>query len=287
MNFFRLHMVWFLVGLLPFMATNRSTDPIVKKETAAGQDGFCGVTNNAFSPGEEITYRLFYNWKFVWLAAGEVTFKVEEADNGLYYLSANGETYANYDWFYEVRDLYECYVDQDNLKPMKSIRTVHEGKYTLYDRLEYDLDAGKVHSLRGKTKEEAKESTYDVQPCVHDILSAIYYARNIDFENLDVGAKIPMDIFIDKKTWPLSLTYYGKEEKKIKGNGKFKTIVFGPEVIEGYVFSETNKMRVYVSDDENRMPLLIESPIKIGTAKAVLKDYKNLRHKLTSSKRKR
>jgi methylaspartate ammonia-lyase len=41
-------------------------------------------------------------------------------------------------------------------------------------------------------------------------------------------------------------------------------------------------MTVYVSNDKNRIPLLIESPVSVGSIKAVLKDYSGLRHELSS-----
>nr|MBP6540568.1 DUF3108 domain-containing protein [Saprospiraceae bacterium] len=39
-----------------------------------------------------------------------------------------------------------------------------------------------------------------------------------------------------------------------------------------------NRMHVWVSNDGNKLPLLIESPLSVGSAKAVLKSYSGLRH---------
>ncbi len=84
---------------------------------------------------------------------------------------------------------------------------------------------------------------------------------------------------MDKETWPLKVRYKGREVgKKIKGQGKFRTHKFNPEVIVGNVFKEDSQMSVWVTDDQNKIPLLIESPVSVGSVKVVLKSYKGLKY---------
>ena len=207
-------------------------------------------------------------------------FKVQEK-NGEYHISAKGETYPSYEWFFKVRDYYDTYVDKNSLLPRLSIRDVEEGKYRLYDKITFDQKNHLAKSLRGKSKEVAKMKEYKVEGCMHDILSIIYFARNVDFERFDAGAQFPIKIFMDQEVWPLNVKYHGKSaEKKIKGKGKFRTIQFSPEVIVGDVFKEGSQMSVWVSDDQNRIPLLIESPVSVGSVKVVLKEYSGLRYDL-------
>lgn len=40
--------------------------------------------------------------------------------------------------------------------------------------------------------------------------------------------------------------------------------------MEGQVFNENTELKVYVGDDENKLPLMIESPLSVGSVKAVL-----------------
>lgn len=238
----------------------------------------CSIANNAFQHGETITYKLYYNWNFVWLSAGEVVFRVKETKDQ-YHLSAVGSTYKSYEWFYKVKDRYDTYVDKNTLLPVMSIRDVQEGKYRLYDKVTFDQQGKKAFSLRGKTKDAAEMAEYPIDNCMHDILSIIYYTRNVDFDALQSGAAFPIKIFMDKEIWPLQVKYMGKEkDKKIKGLGRLNTIKFSPEVISGYVFGEGAEMTVWASDDENKIPLMIESPVSVGSVKAVLKEYKGLRY---------
>ena len=242
--------------------------------------GTCSMENTAFQDGERITYKLFYNWKFVWIAAGEVTFKVKDMGDQ-FHISAVGRTYKSYDPFFRVRDRYECYIDKETLLPSVALREVEEGKYRLYDKVTFDRQQQKIKSLRGKSLEVAKEAEYEMESCIHDILSIIYYARNIDFNEMKAGDKIPVNLFMDKEVWPLNVTYKGKQEKKrIKGNGKFRTMQFSPELIAGEYFTDGTEMNVYVSDDKNRVPLIIESPLSVGSMKAVLKKYDGLKYEM-------
>lgn len=253
---------------------------------SAGQStesfNLCETTNSAFKAGEELTYKVYYNWNFVWLSAGEVTFRVREV-NGEYHLSAHGSSYKSYDWFFKVRDKYDTYVDKKTLLPRLSIRDVNEGKYSLYDAVTFNRPVGKATSLRGKTKDVATPTDYQVNPCAHDILSLLYYARNLNYNQMRNGQNIPVTIFIDKEEWNLKVSYLGKDEnKKVRNLGRFRTIKLSPQVIEGYVFKKDARLTVWASDDENRIPLVIETPISVGSVKVILKSYKNLRYPITS-----
>lgn len=241
-------------------------------------DAQCQIDNNSFQAGEEFIFEIYYNWNFVWLSAGQVVFKVQD-EGDQYHLSAHGSTYRNYEWFFKVRDNYDTYINKETLLPEVSIRDILEGKYTLYDKITFDNEKNIASSLRGKTKEEAEVTEYEVESCMHDILSIVYFSRNLDFDNMAEGENFPIKIFVDKETWPLQVKYKGKhKKKKIKGMGKFKAIQFSPEVVSGNVFNEGTEMNVWISDDDNKLPLLIESPVSVGSIKAVLKSYKGLRH---------
>lgn len=232
----------------------------------------CTPPEAPFSVGEEVIYKLYYHLAPLWLAAGEVTFKVED-DGDNYHLSAIGKTYPFYEWFFKVRDEYHSYVNKKTLLPVVSIRDIEEGSYRLYERIYFDHQTGEAISDRGKSKENLKRTVYSPGHCMHDMLSVIYYMRTLEYDQFSKGQLIPVEIFMDKEVWPLDVEYLGKEkETKIKGQGSYSTIRFSPEVIEGYIFRKDTRMSVWVSDDDIRLPLLIESPVSVGKIKAVLKN---------------
>ncbi len=73
----------------------------------------------------------------------------------------------------------------------------------------------------------------------------------------------------------------GKESRKrIKGLGMCNTMVFAPQMIIGEVFTEEDGMQVWVSDDQNKIPLMIESPISVGSVKVILSKWTGLKYPL-------
>ncbi len=239
----------------------------------------------AFQPGEKLTYKVYYNWNFVWLAAGEVTFEVNE-DDRLYHFKALGSTYESYEWFYHVHDVYHSWVDKTNLLPRYSERSVHEGNYRIFERIQFDQGNRKAIVWRATKRGDPETRTeHAVQERVYDVLSSLYFLRTLDFSDKPKGTEYPFRIFMDQEEYPLRMRYLGKEpDKKIRGLGRFNTMKFQPQVIVGNIFSDDAKMIVWISDDENRLPLLVETPIAVGSVKMVLKEHKGLKYPLHSKK---
>lgn len=238
----------------------------------------CQTTNQAFGAGEEITYKIYYNWNFVWLSAGEVSFRINETGQE-YHFSAVGRTYPSYEWFFKVRDRFDAYVDKSTLLPRLSIRDIHEGGYRIYDRVTFDQQRRRAVSLRGKSREEAVESVYALDGCMHDLLSTFYFMRNLDADKFSKGQRIPIKMFFDKEIHSLSVVYLGAESATdVKGMGTFRTHKISPELIAGEVFKEGQQMTIWVSQDQNKIPVMIESPVSVGSVKVILKEYKGLRY---------
>ncbi|MCS7037325.1 MAG: DUF3108 domain-containing protein [Saprospiraceae bacterium] len=239
----------------------------------------------AFQAGEKLTYKVYYNWNFVWLSAGEVTFEVNE-DDRQYHFRAVGNTYESYEWFYQVHDSYNSWADKNTLLPRYSERSIHEGNYRIFERIQFDQSGRKATVWRAPKRGDPETRTeHSVQDRVFDVLSSLYYLRTLDFSDKAAGAEHPFRIFMDQEEYPLRMRYLGKEKNtKIRGLGRFNTLKFQPQVIVGNIFSDDSKMTVWVSDDENRIPLLVETPIAVGSVKMVLKEHKNLKYPLQSKK---
>jgi len=116
---------------------------------------------------------------------------------------------------------------------------------------------------------------------VQDVLSAIYYARNIDFSKAKINDKIPFSMFLDYEVFNMYVRYLGKELVKTR-YGTFRTIKFKPLLVEGTIFEGGEKMTVWVTDDANRIPIRIESPIVVGKVKVDMMSYANIRYPLSS-----
>lgn len=241
----------------------------------------CNGTNTVFNSNEEITYDVFYNWNFLWAKAGIVKFSAREttyAGKASYLLKATGTTIQTYDPIFKVRDSYQTYVDKATMRPLKYLRDTNEGGYTQFEELRFDYDSGTIASKTGKTKDQVKSSSFPLQNCTFDIVSIMYQLRNMDLDQYKVGDKIPINIFFDEKQYDLYVKFMGIEEVKVKKQGKFRCYKISPLLIEGGIFTETEKMFVYVTADDNKLPVLVESPIRVGSIKAVINNADNLKY---------
>lgn len=247
---------------------------LLSRPLTAG-DEFCGIRNYAFQSGEQISFTVFYNVIGLYVNAGTATFSVnsEKLNNEpVYHLVGEGTSNSRYDWIFKVRDKYESYIDTNNLQPIKFIRNVNEGGYKINENVSFNRQANTATSEKGTVK---------VPNCIQDVLSAIYYARNINFEKYKPEDKIPFTMFLDNEIFNLYIKYLGKETIKTRF-GKFRAIKFKPLLVKGTLFEGGEKMTVWVSDDANHVPLRIESPIVVGSVKVDMMGYKNLRYPFSS-----
>ncbi len=238
----------------------------------------CHIINVTFQAGEELVYKVYYNWNFVWLSAGEVVFTVTDLGQH-YHLVAVGRTFRTYEWFFKVRDRYESIIDKKTLLPVEHIRDVHEGSFTLYDHLRFDQKAGRVTSFRGKTKDVAVMREFEVDQCVHDMVSILYFVRNIDPAYFARQREVPVSIFLDNRVYNLMVRHRGTERISLRRGSEVSTMKYSPELIAGDVFSEGAEMIVYTTDDLNRIPVMIESPVSVGSVKAVLQSHRGLKYR--------
>ena len=242
----------------------------------------CTIENTCFTSGEKLVYKAYYNWKFIWIPAGEAEFYVKE-NKFDYEVKVIGKTYESYDNFFKVRDYFYSKIDKKTMFPKNFVRIIEEGDYRKFDSISFNQESRKAYSYNGKTRHSAVKKEVNFDRCMHDLLSVLYFMRNIKVENYKKGEFIPTKVFFDNETYPIKVKYEGKEGKKnIKELGTFNTIKVIPDLVVGNVFKEGDKMKIWVSDDANKLPLLIESPLKIGSAKAVLKSHSGLRHSLSS-----
>ncbi|HVT84457.1 MAG TPA: DUF3108 domain-containing protein [Chitinophagaceae bacterium] len=238
-------------------------------------DEFCGIRNTAFKSDEVVNFTVYYAVAGIYVNAGNATFTItlENMNNRpTYHITGDGKSNSSYDWIYKVRDKYESYIDTATMQPLKFIRSVNEGGYKKYQNVTFNKTANTAVSGDG---------VFKVPECVQDVVSSMYYARNIDFSKYQPDDKIPFSMFLDNEVYNMYIRYLGKETIKTK-YGKFNTIKIKPLLVKGTIFEGGEKMTVWISDDENHIPVRVESPLVVGSVKIDMMGYNNLRHPLTS-----
>ncbi|MBI9052887.1 MAG: DUF3108 domain-containing protein [Bacteroidales bacterium] len=238
-----------------------------------------------FKSGEKITYKAVYNWGIIWINAGFVEFNVNETkykDQEVYHFNSFGSSIPSYDWLFKVRDYFQSYAKKDDLTPFYFDRNTYEGGFRVHNRFTFDYNTESIYSKTKNTDTPYKEDTINLEQNIYDVVSGVYYVRNLDFTSYQINDTIPIKMIIDNEIFDLYLRYLGRETIKTHDKRTFKTIKFSALLIEGTIFSGGEDLFVWVSDDLNRIPILVEAKIRIGSVKATLNTTENLKFPLSS-----
>ena len=244
----------------------------------------CVVGEHAFGDGEKVFYEVSYNWGFIWVNAGEVYFKtntVKINDKYCYLFDSYGTSYRFYDWVFKVRDHFQSEVEVENFRPVWFTRNIYEGGYQVNNRYDFDFENQLLFS---RTENSDKPKTIDtlvLHDCTFDVLSAIYYARTIDFSNYSIGDTIPIRFVIDGDFFELYIRYLGRENKKTRDLKVFECFKFSAMLVEGTIFKGGEDLLVWVTADKNKIPIMVEAKILIGSIKAYITGYENLKYEIS------
>ena len=256
-----------LMLILVFSAFN-TKDQIQLQDEEVSNASLRSVDHNAFKPGEVLEYRLHYGV----INAGTATLEIKKMDKKIagreiHHIIGTGRSRGAFDWFFKVRDKYETYMDAEGAFPWMFVRDINEGGYTKYQKYNFIQNKNKVDNGQGKT--------FDTPEGVQDMLSAFYYARTIDFTNAKEGEIFTIWSFVDDEVWPLKIKFAGRETIKVSGE-KYKALKFHPVIQEGRVFDNEEDLNVWVTDDANKVPLLAQAKVLVGSIKMELTGYKGL-----------
>lgn len=241
----------------------------------------CVPSPFAFRTGEELHYKVIYNWGMLWLESAQASFTVKQGTlNGrtVFAFTGSGSTLPKYDWFFKVRDNFKAWADTSSLKPLRFEAEVHEGGKKEKHIYLFNHRAGRAYTVINRSSKRTDVDTVPTGPCTIDVLTAIYYARSIDYSKCKVNDTVGISLLLDGKVYPTYVRYRGRDIYKSAETGEWRCIKFSPLLIEGTIFKKGEDMTVWVSDDENKLPVYIETPITVGTVKVRLTSYKGLRY---------
>jgi len=229
---------------------------------------------NSFKAGEWFQLRLHYGP----FNASYATFSLERdtlETIPVFHAKGFGETTGLARWFFKVEDYYESYFDENSGLPYKFIRDINEGGYTKNVEIEFDQQS---EIAIVKDKKRGQVNTFSTKKGVQDLISSFYYLRNFYPEKtLPVNSSFDINMFFDNENYVFKLKYLGKEIIQSKF-GKINCMKFRPLVQSGRVFEEQESVTLWVSDDKNRIPIRLQADILVGSIKADLENFKNLKH---------
>lgn len=258
---------------------------LVNADPSAAQDSneeFRKISQNAFKPGEKLTFEINYGF----VTAGEAIMEIDpvlQTMNGrkCYDIRFFVNSVPSFDWVYKVRDFYRTYVDVEGLFPWRFEQHIREGNYQRDFEAIFDQQNLKAKTYTGEKDPKKFEGEFDIPRYVQDAMSAFYFYRTLDYSKMKEGDVTLLQNFYKDKTYPLNVKYLGKETIEVPA-GEFRCIKVEPLVQEGGLFKSEGSIVVWLTDDERRMPVKVKTKVLIGSIDADLSEYKGLAGPLKS-----
>lgn len=266
---------WLLFTVLPLL--------LAATLTAFGpaSEATRSVANTSFERGEVLQYKVHYGL----INAAEATIEVDNEvhrinERPCYKATVTGRTLGSFDFFLRIRDTWRSYIDTTSILPQRFFRNIEENNYRKRETVDFDhlRDVADVESHK-KNKDQVKKGTFKVPNNVQDLVSGFYYLRTLNYDQRKIGEVIKVQGFFDEDVFNMDVIYKGREVVETKA-GTIRTIRLVPKMPSNKLFKGENAISVYLSDDRNKIPVLIQAEMFVGAVKVDMFKYKGLRNRL-------
>ncbi|MEK9145798.1 MAG: HAD-IIIA family hydrolase [Elusimicrobiota bacterium] len=207
---------------------------------------------------------LEFDVKWGILAVGHATMAseqtVELAGQPAFRIVSEARSNGFCDGFYKVRDHNESWIHPSSKRSLGYLKRLREGNFFRDEWVLFDYGRNAFYAKRLDKDGALSTSTGTIPGDVMDILSSLYYIRP---HKLEVGSEVTLDVN-DKSNWPLVITVTGREKVSVPA-GKFSTVIVEPHLRrEGIFVQKGKRLRVWLTDDERHMPVLMRVEVFFG-----------------------
>ncbi len=224
-----------------------------------------GASPVPFGHGEQLVYSIgWYN-----VVGGTATLDVDEVEHQgvpVYRVRSLAKSNEFVSVFFPVEDRIESLIDRDTLSALRLDVKQRQGKRRRDRVTEFD----QVNHIATVVK-NGQQKMFEIPPSVQDSLSCLYYFRSLP--PIRVGETVTIDVHESNKNWRLGIVAQKRERIKTEA-GEFMTIRTKAKVEFEGVFLERGDVYVWFTDDERRLPVRMDSKIKVGRISAKLIKYR-------------
>ncbi len=216
---------------------------------------------------EKLHYQIFLGVVPVGQATLEAEQVVDFNGRPAYHIVSRAESNRFCDAFYKVRDFNESWMDARRLTSLGYSKILHEGRFNRHEWAVYDAE-----SRRFVARLTNRDATYKifrgtVPASVQDILSSLFYIRS---QRLVPGHDIILDVNT-KTNWPLIVRVLKRAKIKTPA-GTWRTVIVEPGLRsrEGIFVQKGRNLRVWLTDDEKKIPVRMSVQLFFGHVSALL-----------------
>lgn len=235
-------------------------------------DAYRYIPNDSFQAGEKYEYRVKFGFVNIGSANVTVNDRIYTINNRpCYRISVFGRTTGITDVF-KVRNSYLSYVDTLAIVPHQFVYNAREGDY----KREQTIYFNQLRSKATIVDKDEKEN-FNLPKYCQDVVSGYYFLRTLPFEKMRTGEVVEAPMLFAGELYNLKVKYKGRKTINTKF-GKINVFEIDPILPPNDLFSGSEAIKVYVSDDKNRVPIEIYVDFKVGSATMELKSFKNQRY---------
>ncbi len=236
--------------------------------------------NSAFTFGEELQFEVSYGWLNLAEARLQIGRRaVQEQSRPHFKIDAYGKTKGAATIFGKVNDNWGTHLDTSTLLPSLSYRHIEEGKYRKNEKVYFDQKNRKarmeLYDRDNRTLKEARE--FSLPGNVQDLVSGFYYLRSMNLTDLKKGQVVLITGFFDKEIYNLKLIFEGTEQIQTS-LGLMDTYIFSPMIPQNKLFRGDYPVKVWVTKDQNKIPVKIKANLFIGSLNIDISSAKGLRN---------
>jgi hypothetical protein len=238
--------------------------------------------NFTFAKGERLDYEMYMGFFTVAKGSAVVDPNFHQKNNRTCYkVDAFMQTLGIATWISKVNDNWGAYIDTAEIVTHESYRKLKEGNYRLDEWITYDHEKDvAIVKVADKTTGKYKEpKIYPTPDKVRDVVTGFLYLRVIDFTKVKQNDTITVSGFFEDKSYHFKIMFRGKETIKTD-IGKIPCYKLVPIMPDNQLFRGENSVTVWISADENQIPIKVDAKMFIGHAGTELVSFRGLRNQL-------
>ncbi len=164
--------------------------------------------------------------------------------------------------FYSLDDVLESYVATRDFASHRFVQDFRENDKPKHRTFEIFPDSGFY-------RESGHDTTFSSPEDPLDDAAFFYFIR---ITPLEVGRKYVYDRYFKKEKNPVTIEVVKRERMELPDGSKVQCLVLHPVIDTKGLFSKRSDTRIWLTDDERRLPVQIRSKFPFGTITLRLKD---------------
>lgn len=257
----------------------------------SGQEISCGGvvpdSQRAFQEGEKLRFGVKYSASIFNISVADVDFhttKERYFGKQSFRINAVARTKPFFNMFFKMEDTYDSWLVPETLRPMKASCNIEEGSYRFKSFIVFNWKKYQAStSGRNLRSGASSKKTLSISDCSADALTMFYMLRSADLSKMREGNEKVLNLVFEDTLHNVRLKYLGRDVISVDGMGdQVKSLKFTCQLAstDGEGYDGGDEFLIWLSDDRNRIPLYLESPIRVGKVFAKIEAWEGLKYPL-------